>query len=138
MNGHLDDKLQNNIDWDAIMPMDRYAGGHDDQMKGLLKGAEVLAHWNEGGWDGQVATAVKLADGRYACYSDYYGSCSGCDYWEDASDEDVRALCIGLANSARVFYSLADMIAWLGRDDHDYEWSLSASNLLGMLKEKGN
>jgi hypothetical protein len=28
------DELQKLIDWDAIMKMPRYAGGHDEQMTG--------------------------------------------------------------------------------------------------------
>ena len=28
------DELQNLINWQNIMPMSRYAGGHDEQMKG--------------------------------------------------------------------------------------------------------
>jgi len=98
-----DDRLKELIDWDAIMPMPRYAGGHDEQMQGLIKGASVLSHWNEGDYSGSVATALLLADGRVAMYNDYYGSCSGCDSWEDATDSDVRKLCEGLANGAYVF-----------------------------------
>lgn len=103
-------EMQKLIDWDAIMPMSRYAGGHDCQMLSLFKGAKVLAHWNEGDDRGQVATAVQLADGRFAWYQDSYGSCSGCDSWEDADDESVRKLCIDLANSARVFTTMQEML----------------------------
>lgn len=102
-------EMQALIDWDTIMPMGRYAGGHDGQMKALFKGATVLAHWNEGDYQGSVATAVRLADGRFAWYQDSYGSCSGCDSWEDASDQSVRKLCIDLANGARVFQTLDEM-----------------------------
>lgn len=41
------DQLQKYIDWENILPMSRYAGGHDEQMKGLFKNIEVIAHWNE-------------------------------------------------------------------------------------------
>jgi hypothetical protein len=109
----FDDTLQTMIDWDAILPMSRYAGGHDEQMQGLIKGATVLGHWNEGDYQGQVATAMHLPDGRVALYNDYYGSCSGCDSWEDASDDDVRKMCIGLANGAYVFPNAEAAIAWL-------------------------
>ena len=71
------DELQNIINWDAIMPMSRYAGGHDDQMKGLFKNVTVIAHWNEGNYPGQVATCVKFNYGKfkdhYGIYNDYYG-----------------------------------------------------------------
>lgn len=108
--------LKGLIDWDAIMPMERFAGGHDEQMKGLFKGATVLAHWNEGDYQGQIATAVRLEDGRFVCYGDCYGSCSGCDAWECASDETVRELCIELADSAKAFDTIDSMIAYIETD----------------------
>jgi hypothetical protein len=104
-------ELQTLIDWDTIMPMRRSSGGHDDQMKALFKGATVLAHWNEEDYQGTVATAVRLEDGRFCWYQDSYGSCAGCDSWEDANDDDVRKLCINLAIDAEIFLSLDEMIA---------------------------
>jgi hypothetical protein len=65
------DQLQKMIDWDKIMKMSRYSGGHDDQMIGLFKGATVIGHWNEGDYQGTVATCVLLSDGKYAIYNDY-------------------------------------------------------------------
>ena len=108
------------IDWDALMPLDRCAGGHDNHMRKLFRGAEVLAHWNEGDWQGTVATAVKLADGRFAYYSDSYGSCSGCDSWEDASDELVRILCEELAESAKIFDSMESMLVSLDAEKEEF------------------
>lgn len=130
------DELQKLIDWEAIILMPRYAGGHDDQMTGLFKNAKVIAHWNEGDYQGTVATCVQLEDGRFAIYNDYYGSCSGCDAWEGASDEEVRKMCVDLANSALVFESLSDVKEFLsaGEPAENYEWfgtySGAASNLL--------
>jgi hypothetical protein len=133
------DKLQSLIDWDNILEMGRCAGGHDDQMVGLFKDAELIAHWNEGSWDGMVATCVKLPTGEYVIYNDYYGSCSGCDSWEDASDDKVRNLCIDLANGAYIFKSLEDVKEFLSNTsdenrDGNYDWfdsySTCAKNLL--------
>ena len=67
---HISDELQALIDWDNVMSMPRYAGGHDEQMKGLFKGAKVVAHWNQGDYQGTVATCVKLPDGRFLAYND--------------------------------------------------------------------
>jgi len=106
------DTLQKFIDWENIMKMGRYAGGHDCQMQGLFKDAVVLGHWNEDVWQGQVATAVQLND-MYIIYNDYYGSCSGCDSWEGADDNEVINMCIGLANSAYIFDSIGDMLIFL-------------------------
>ena len=132
------DELQNLIDWQNIMPMSRYAGGHDEQMKGLFKDVEVIAHWNENDYQGQVATCVKFIKGKfkgkYAIYNDYYGSCSGCDAWEDASDENVRKLCTDLSNSAYIFKTLEEVKEFLSNSNDEGKqwssWSSVASNLL--------
>lgn len=105
------DVLASMVDYDAILPLGRYAGGHDEQMRALFKGATVLAHWNEGHYEGTVATAYRLSDGRYAWVDDSYGSCSGCDCWDGADDATVRKLCDDLARSARVFCTLNEMRA---------------------------
>ena len=136
-----DDRLKEHIDWDKIMPMERYAGGHDDQMRGLIKGAKVLGHYNEGDYQGKVATAILLPDKRCALYVDYYGSCSGCDAWEDASSDDVRKLCIDLTNSAYVFKNAKDAKRWLNAvadwtlQPNSYGWDSAVA--YGLLKEIG-
>ncbi len=127
--------LQDLIDWDSILPLPRYAGGHDEQMQKLFKGAEVLAHWNEGDYHGTVATAVKLQDGRYCWYQDSYGSCSGCDSWEDASDADVKTLCIGLAIDAEVFPTIEEMLIDM-RKDRTEGWKVNAGSELATIIER--
>ena len=107
-------KLIGRINWDNIMQMDRCAGGHDKQMCGLLKNVLVIGHWNEGDYQGTVATCVMLLDtGETVIYNDYYGSCSGCDAWEDASDEDVVRMCKQLAAGAYIFTNVYDCISFL-------------------------
>lgn len=128
------DQLQKMIDWNNIMKMSRYAGGHDDQMRGLFKDAEIIGHWNEGDWQGMVATCVILSDGKYVIYNDYYGSCSGCDSWEDSTDDDVRKMCIDLANSSYVFENVNDVVLFLHTPDKDgYSWKGKSS--VGLLGE---
>ncbi len=108
------DKLIDRIDWENIMKMDRCSGGHDEQMRGLLKNVTVFGHWNEGYYQGTVATCVMLMDTcETVIYNDYYGSCSGCDAWEDASDEDVVRLCKQLAAGAYIFANIHDCIEFL-------------------------
>ena len=144
----FDDTLQNLIDWENIMKMDRYAGGHDEQMCGLFKGAEVLGHYNSGDYQGTVATCVKLKLPRkrkpsFIIYNDYYGSCSGCDSWEDADDNDVRTMCISLANGAYVFDSLEDVKEFLKTGDKyereddgfvTYRWAHEDNVCKGLLR----
>jgi hypothetical protein len=127
--------LEELIDWPAIMPMSRAAGGHDEQMQSLFRGATVLSHWNEDDYQGMVATVVRLEDGRIAAYNDYYGSCSGCDSWEDATDDEVRTLCRNLANSAKIFDHELEAKAWLkwaGSDENyaHFEWQKCARGLI--------
>lgn len=135
------DKLKDRIDWKNIMPMSRYAGGHDDQMRGLLKNVTVIAHYNEGDYQGMVATCVKLNDTKeIAIYNDFYGSCSGCDAWEDATDDDVKRMCIQLACSALLFKNIKDCKEFLSSPcgDSDFNWCYSdvAGNLLKNVVEK--
>jgi hypothetical protein len=114
------------IDHENLQKMERYAGGHDGQMKGLFVGATVRSHWNEGGYQGSVATAVKLSSGEVVMYNDYYGSCSGCDSWENANDDDVRTMCIQLASTAKIFNSEDEAKAFLTAErpeGRDFNWS---------------
>ena len=132
------DKLADRVDWENIMPMDRYAGGHDDQMCGLLKDVTIVAHYNEGDYQGMVATCVRLNDtGEVVIYNDYYGSCSGCDAWEDATNDDVRQMCRQLACGAYVFKNIEDCKDFLSspKDDVDWSWRSVASNLLEEVKK---
>jgi len=128
------DQLQKLIDWENIMKMPRYAGGHDDHMRGLFKDAIVIAHWNENDYQGTVATCVMLPDNRFVIYNDFYGSCSGCDAWEGAEENTVRSMCITLSNDAYVFDSINDVIIFLHSSNKDrYSWSGKAAS--GLLEE---
>ena len=127
-------KLQEQIDWDNIMPMNRSAGGHDNQMKGLFRNSTLVGHYNEGNCQGQVATCVQLENGEYAIYNDYYGSCNGCDVVFDCvDDDDVRRLCINLSNSAFIFKSLTDVIEFLNSDKESYKYDWDEDLSKGLL-----
>lgn len=137
----ISDTLQQIIDWENIMKMPRYAGGHDEQMQGLFKDVKVIGHWNEGDYQGMVATCVQLPDGWFAIYNDYYGSCSGCDSWEDASDESVKAMCINLSNGAYIFQSIEDVKEYLGGIDDNsscFDWRDCAKPLLKAIESNEN
>lgn len=129
------DKLQKLIDWQTMLDLPRYAGGHDEHMKNLFKGAKVIAHWNEGGYQGMVATCVQLEDGRYVIYNDYYGSCSGCDAWEGATDPEIRYLCTSLAISAKIFRTLDDVKDFLENPTKEAEWSSWSNPAENLLKQ---
>jgi len=87
-----------------------------------------------------VATCIRLQDGRFAIYNDYYGSCGGCDSWEDATDAEVKYMCINLANGAYVFQSLEDVIEFLSTTEKDPNWSswsgsCAKENLLDVINK---
>jgi hypothetical protein len=119
---------------EELLKMGRYAGGHDEQMRGLIKDAKVIGHYNEGDYQGQVATCLLLPDGTYMVYSDYYGSCSGCDAWEDAKDEEILKMCQDLIYTSHLFDSLEEVKLFLSDDE---ESKYNKSWKLGLLKEIG-
>ena len=135
-NFYQDGRLIERIDWEKIMPMPRCAGGHDAQMQGLLKDITILAHWNIGEYWGTVATCVMLNDTQeIVIYNDYYGTCPGCDAWEDASDKTVMTICKQLAGGALIFKNLEECKKFLSskKDATQYAWGSDACN--GLLKE---
>lgn len=116
---------------EELLKLSRYAGGHDEHMQNLIKGSKVIAHWNEGDYQGQVATCLLLPDGTYMIFNDYYGSCSGCDSWEDASDEDILKMCQDLIYDSDIFNSLEDVKVFLSQEKFDkYSWNRSSKRLL--------
>jgi hypothetical protein len=134
------DKTALRIDWDVIMPLDRYAGGHDEQMECLLKNVTVIAHHNDDDYQGNVATCVQLNETKeIVIYNDSYGSCSGCDAWENATDDEVRTMCNQLACGAYVFKSLTDCVYFLATVDKekDFEWGYNGlgMKLLNLIPE---
>lgn len=142
-NFYQDGKLIERIDWEKLMPMPRGAGGHDDQMQGLLADVTIIAHWNEGDYQGSVATCVMLNDTQeIVIYTDYYGSCSGCDAWGDATDKTVKAMCQQLAGGALIFKNLDECKKFLSseKDKTQYSWSGAVSKglLMKMNIDKTN
>lgn len=122
------------IDWQTVLAAPRYAGGHEEVMRSIFgAGSEVIAWWSEDDYQGTIAIAHKLADGRVVVMTDYYGSCSGCDCWEDATDDDAKKQVLDLVNNARVFGSLETAQAWCAdinatQKPHEYPFE-AARNL---------
>lgn len=120
--GHIDQfklpdpMLKDLLDWEQIMVAPRYAGGHTEVMESLFKGARIVASWVDNDYQGSEAFAYLLPDGRYVCLTDSFGSCSGCDSWEDSSDTEARNMCISLANDAHVFDTLDEMLEFIKGD----------------------
>lgn len=104
------------IDWDRVMAAKRYAGGHEEVMNVLFKDATVVAGYVQHDYQGDEAFAYRMQDGRYVIVTDSFGSCGGCDAWEDASDDNARSLVHEIASHARVFDSLTELCDWLDSD----------------------
>lgn len=101
------------VNWEAVLGQPRYSGGHVEPMRAIFQGAaEVVAEWVEDDYQGSEAFAYRFQDGSIAIVTDYFGSCSGCDSWEDADDDEVRRMIGSLVNSARVLPSAAEAVAW--------------------------
>lgn len=99
-------EVLDSINWQEAMAAPRCAGGHRDVMDVLFKGkAAILASYVEDGYDGELAYAYWFPDGTVCVITDYFGSCSGCDSWEDASADDARRLITSMVTSSRLFPS---------------------------------
>lgn len=117
------------IDWPMVMSQPRYAGGHEEVMRNIFgRAADVIGWWSDNDYQGTVAIAYELAsDGRVVLMTDYYGSCSGCDMWEDSSDASAREMIINLVNGAKVFPSRETAKDWIksidsNQNPEQYPW----------------
>lgn len=110
--------LDTEIDWDTVMRQPRYAGGHEEVMRAIFGDrSQVVAWWSEEDYQGTVAIAHQLDDGRVVVMTDYYGSCSGCDQWEDCTDDEARKMVLDLVHHARVFLSVSAAANWCANVD---------------------
>ena len=131
-------KLLNLIDWDLVMKAPRGAGGHDEVMQSIFgSNAIVVAHWNEGDYQGGVMTAYLFADDSVGIISDSYGSCSGCDSWEDSTDKDARGMIISLVDSCRLCTNMEEAIDFCATvEDRAYDYLYNgAVHLMDTLKK---
>lgn len=131
MKNGIEANIEQFIAWDHVMTLPRYAGGHDEIMKGIFGDEKTtVSFWNEGDYQGAVAVAHKLEDGRIVVMTDYYGSCSGCDAYEAAGDDEVKRLVTGMVQSSRVFNSIEDASEWCSSpsdEPQDYPFSYCAN-----------
>jgi hypothetical protein len=120
------------IDWESVMEAPRYAGGHVEVMQTMFGNkATVIAEYIEDDYQGSEAFAYEFEDGTIAIITDTFGSCSGCDSWEDASDADARSLVKQLAINARLFPNRAEAREFCetGTDTAE-QWTMRAAKNL--------
>jgi len=126
------------INYEAALAAPRCAGGHTEVMHSLFKdSAIIIAEYTEEDYQGEIAFAYQFPDGTVCIITDYYGSCSVCDAWDGASDEDVKYLIKSMVSSSRVFRNRAEAVEYCGVEcQKPFEYSHHvAVNLLEQLKE---
>jgi len=128
--------LLNYLNWEGIMSAPRYAGGHEDVMNILFQGAKVVLAFIQDEYQGYIGYIYKMPYGKYVIINDSFGSCGGCDSWEEATDEEVRQLVKELAISySQEFGSLEEVKDYL-REESEKEFSSDwAKGLLGNWHE---
>lgn len=72
-----------------------FSGRYTDELKSLLNelgATQELRVEFEDDYTGKVDLDVLLKDGRVFSYLYYYGSCSGCDDWQDRnlSENEIK------------------------------------------------
>jgi uncharacterized protein (UPF0303 family) len=88
----------------------RYSGGLESVINNL-GGEEVLRLSYEADYQGYVDIDVLLNDGRVFSYRYYYGSCSGCDEWEnrELTSEQIEE---EMLQAATFFESVGEYNKW--------------------------
>lgn len=121
--------LKDLINWDVVMKQLRTAGGHQEIMENLFQDSTIIAAYTENNYDGELGYIYQLEDGRFVLTNDYFGSCSGCDVYEDCTDEELKNLCVQLANNSKIFDSINVLIAFLRNVKQDHAINYDLRNL---------
>ena len=109
------------INWEVMLDADqtgRYAGSHVDALSKMFVDAQMIASESDDDYDGHDSLVLLFApanpniEPKIVLITSYFGSCSGCDMWEDADDEDLRELLTAIANNARLFDSFEEIDAF--------------------------
>jgi len=107
--GNMKSYVAEHLNLGAVLAVDkreRCAGGKHAFFKVMFNDAEMIGFWHEPGYQGEEVVAYRFPNGIIAIVTSYFGSCSGCDAFEDADDVDVLTTFKSISNSARVFETL--------------------------------
>jgi len=114
--------MANYINWEVMLDQDqtsRCTGSHVGQLSNMFLDAQVIASECDDDYQGADCVVFLFAppnpdiDPKIVIVNDYFGSCSGCDMWEDSDDESLRELLVAIANNARLFDSFDEAIKFL-------------------------
>lgn len=125
--------LKDILNWEIIMEQPRSAGGHQEIMDNLFIDAKVLAKHVDNDYQGELGYVYQLNDERVVITNDYFGSCSGCDSYEDATDEVLKNLCIQLANNSRIFDNIPEAMNFLRSVKQDHAIYYDMRNVVAPL-----
>lgn len=139
-------KMVDFIDWKTMLDPDvtkRYAGSHVEHLSNLFLHSQMIASETSGDYQGYDVVVILFTppiphvDPKIIIVSDYYGSCSGCDAWEDASDESLKKLLISISNNARLFDTFDETIKYLQSitREEQYELFPFKDNLIKQVTE---
>jgi hypothetical protein len=125
-------QILDSIDWLKVMQAPRNAGGHEEVFENIFGGnAVVIAKFIQNDYQGDEAFAFQFQDGTIAIMTDYFGSCSVCDSWEDANDEEAMNLIISMVTSSRIFGTLDEAIEYCeNAEDDACDYPMRASRQL--------
>jgi hypothetical protein len=118
---------------DSIAARCRY-GEHAGAVFG--QDAEVIFEASTDDYQGSANVLLRMADGRFAHFEWTYGSCSGCDEWEDRglSDEQIEQV---MRDTAVWFDDEETLARYLRAEDPEQPYprdqSTTAGSIPGML-----
>jgi len=106
------------INWEIMLDKDktyRHAGSHVSQLSNLFIDSHVIASECDDDYTGSDSVVYLFAppnpdvEPKVVLVTDYFGSCGGCDVWEDIEDSDLKELLVAIANNARLFDSFEEL-----------------------------
>ena len=101
--------------------------------------AEVIADYQEDDYQGQMWALIqfKITEDLtiYVTWSDYFGSCGGCDSLEDENGYDYIKATLAEGNT-RQFWTLEDIDDYMeGVSPEDWTWSNGAKHIRPMIEK---
>jgi hypothetical protein len=105
--------LLDDVAWDVVMKAERRSGGHREIMDALFARSVILGGFIQDDWQGYLAYAYTMPSKHVAIISDSFGSCSGCDSWEDTTDEEAKRMITAMVTSAHIEPDEKSALAWL-------------------------
>lgn len=105
--------LIDHVSMEKLLKLPRNSGGHTEILNNLFIDGEVIASVVQNDYQGEEVYIYHLQDGHFVVVTDSFGSCSGCDSWEDCSDFDVPRLIQAILNNAITLPDMTNLLRFL-------------------------